>query len=137
MFGGSSLSIFSYYLFSAKIICILSLILRLSLAREPKFMQIKNGDVKIMTTAKEKGESLYLSVPCDKGWTIKLNGKDVQTQMIGDCLYSIPLRKGKNNLSMHYRVPGFFKGLVVTLIGIILLEIWITVCQCFKEREIF
>ncbi|KRM81340.1 hypothetical protein FC25_GL000219 [Ligilactobacillus ruminis DSM 20403 = NBRC 102161] len=23
--------------------------------REPKFMQIKNGDVKIMTTAKEKG----------------------------------------------------------------------------------
>lgn len=106
-------------------------------SREPKFMQIKNGDVKIRTTAKEKGESLYLSVPCDKGWTIKLNGKDVQTQMIGDCLYSIPLRKGNNNLSMHYRVPGFFKGLVVTLIGIILLGIWITVCKCFKAREIF
>ncbi len=106
-------------------------------ARELKFMKIKNGDVKIRTTAKEKGESLYLSVPCDKGWTIKLNGKDVQTQMIGDCLYSIPLRKGKNNLSMHYRVPGFFKGLVATLIGIIFLGIWIAVCKCFKAREIF
>ena len=93
-------------------------------AREPKFMQIKNGDVKIRTTAKEKGESLYLSVPCDKGWTIKLNGKDVQTQMIGDCLYSIPLKKGQNILIMHYRVPGLAKGVAMMFLGILLVSCW-------------
>ena len=93
-------------------------------AREPKFMQIKNGDVKIRTTAKEKGESLYLSVPCDKGWTIKLNGKDVQTQMIGDCLYSIPLKKGQNILIMHYRVPGLVKGVAMMFLGILLVSCW-------------
>lgn len=45
--------------------------------------------------------------------------------MIGDCLYSIPLKKGRNVLVMHYRVPGLARGLVLSIAGILLVLLWV------------
>lgn len=94
-------------------------------ADKPEYLRVRNGDIKVRARVKEAGNSLYLSVPCDKGWTVKLNGDDVQTRMIGDCLYSIPLKKGRNVLVMHYRVPGLAKGLVLSIAGILLVLLWV------------
>ena len=90
-----------------------------------EYLCVRNGDIKVRARVKEAGNSLYLSVPCDKGWTVKLNGDDVQTRMIGDCLYSIPLKKGRNVLVMHYRVPGLARGLVLSIAGILLVLLWV------------
>lgn len=105
-------------------------------AHKPEYMRIKNGDIEVRTKTSTAGNSLYLSVPCDRGWTIKINGNDVQTQMIGDCMYSIPLKKGRNVLVMHYRVSGLAGGMALSILGVLLILFWCFVMDKCKRQKV-
>ena len=64
-------------------------------------------------------QQLFLSVSYDKNWTVKRNGEEIPADMIGECLYSIPLVDGQNTIEMEYHVPYLNVGIILTLIGII------------------
>lgn len=68
-------------------------------------------------------DSLLVSIPYDKGWSIKVNGKKAEYSLIGDCLYSIKLSNENNHITMSYSAPYLKEGIVISLIGIITL--WI------------
>lgn len=83
--------------------------------------QIENGKVQVTATAQGEGQKLYLSIPYDKGWTVTRNGEPVEPQLLGDCMYVIPLVDGENTIEMNYQVPGLKVGAVLTLVGVALL----------------
>lgn len=83
--------------------------------------QMDHGKVRVTATAQGQGQKLYLSIPYDKGWTVKRNGEPVEPQLLGDCMYVIPLVDGKNTIEMNYQVPGLNAGAVLTLVGVALL----------------
>lgn len=80
--------------------------------------EIENGSVYVDVKHAEDGENLFLSVPYDSGWKIIRNGEDVETELIGECLYSIPLVDGENEIVMVYHVPYLKAGIVLSLLSV-------------------
>ncbi len=57
-------------------------------------------------------KDLVLSIPYDKGWTIAVNGSEVEpTSLFGGGMMSIPVTEGENKIEMTYRSPGTTIGL--------------------------
>lgn len=96
--------------------------------------EITNGHVYIETTA-TKNEYLFLSIPYDKGWSITLNGKSIDTKLLGNCFYSIPLSKGNNVIEMQYSVNGLKEGIIFSFLGIILLVIFSIIEISIKSKR--
>lgn len=85
-------------------------------------LTIEDGYAHAVVDAKE-GERLYISIPYDRGWKVSLNGKTIEPELLGDCMYVIPLENGSNEVEMTYNVPFAGAGMAVTGIGVIALVI--------------
>jgi len=71
----------------------------------------------------ENGDYLFVAVPYQKGYTAKVNGKNVKVVEALDGFMAIPLMQGENRISIKYTPPGMELGLTVTiftLVGILL-----------------
>ena len=64
---------------------------------------------------------LLLSVPFDEGWEITINNKPVEIQNGFDTFLAIPVSQGVNHIICSYHVPGFYTGIMVSIIGVALL----------------
>lgn len=83
-------------------------------------VKVDAGDCRFEVNA-QAGESLFISVPSEKGWTIRRNGKKVDAEIVGGAFMSIPLEEGTNVIEMHYSVPGQAAGIVLSILGLTLL----------------
>ena len=67
-------------------------------------------------------EILYLSIPANLGWEIKVDGK--KAHVIRDLNYAftgVRVPEGRHSITLRYKVPGIDKGLMISCMGIILL----------------
>ena len=68
---------------------------------------------------------LMVSVPHEAGWTVTVNGAQVETRgAFGDALTLIPVAAGENNFEMTFVSPGFVPGCVVSAAGALGLAAW-------------
>lgn len=88
-------------------------------ANVPDASSIQNGRISITVKDAGEGQNLFLSVPADDGWTITDNGENVETELVGECLYSIPLAEGANQIEMRYHIPWLTPGILVSVIGVL------------------
>ncbi|MDA9471811.1 YfhO family protein [Enterococcus sp. 5H] len=58
---------------------------------------------------------LYLAVPYDKNWQIKVDGKEVTTQRILGNFIGISLSSGNHQITMHYQQKTFFVGVIISI----------------------
>lgn len=68
-------------------------------------------------TLEEPGR-LILSVPYEDGWTVRMNGEEVEGEMFGGCLMAFDLEPGTYEIEMKYRAAGAVAGIIVTLLSI-------------------
>ncbi len=61
---------------------------------------------------------MMTSVPYDQGWTVKVDGKKVDTTEAWGSLISFPISKGKHKIEMHFVPRGFWVGVMVSLAAI-------------------
>ena len=88
-------------------------------------ISVENGRVEI-TAAVSARENLYISIPYDECWTVTLNGQEIDPELFGECMYSIPLQEGENKICMTYRTRGIPAGIFASAIGLLaLIAIWI------------
>ncbi|MCR4658436.1 MAG: YfhO family protein, partial [Lachnospiraceae bacterium] len=87
---------------------------------EPELMEIENGRVSAKVSSAEEGEKLFMSIPYDAGWDIKINGERILPEIFEDCFIMIPLKEGENEISMEYHIPWFTAGLALTFTGILI-----------------
>ena len=65
---------------------------------------------------------LFLSIPYDDGWTVKVDGNIVEKETIGDgALMAIRLDRGYHEVSMRYRTSGLIPGVCITAAAALLL----------------
>ncbi len=57
---------------------------------------------------------LYTSIIFDKGWQVKVNGKNKEPILIADSLLGIELEKGENIVELKYYPRGFFIGITTS-----------------------
>lgn len=63
-------------------------------------------------------EILYTSIPLDKGWTVKVDGKKVDKIEIFNSLIGIELSKGQHIIEFMYVPRGLYAGGIVSLISL-------------------
>ena len=80
-------------------------------------------DTKITGTVDvENAGLLYTSIPYEEGWSIYLDGNEVEPGKIcKDSLIGISVTPGKHTVEFKYTPKGFVPGLLITLFSIVLL----------------
>lgn len=66
---------------------------------------------------------LYLNIPYHEQWTITCNGNEIEPILFGECLMSIPLQAGDNEIEMIYQIKGLKMGVIASILSICLLMI--------------
>ena len=65
---------------------------------------------------------LYTSIPYEEGWTIYLDGNEVEPGKIcKDALIGISVTPGKHTVEFSYTPKGFVPGIIITFVSLILL----------------
>ncbi len=77
-----------------------------------------------------EGEKLFTSLPWDKGWHVMQNGHSVSPERISGTLMGFTLEEGENEITMQYVLPGWKKGMAVSLLAFIFCIFW-----CRRERR--
>ena len=69
--------------------------------------------------------TMMTTIPYDKGWTVKVDGKTVKTAAIGEGLLSFKVDAGKHTVTMVYYPSGFWIGVCVSVLAwAVLLYLW-------------
>lgn len=78
------------------------------------------GD-KISGTIDVKKDGYFnLSIPYDKGFIIKVDGKKVDYEKVNKAFIGFPVKKGKHKIDIEFKAPNAFAGKIVSIFGIIL-----------------
>ena len=88
-----------------------------------KLIKMDKNELEANVDVKDK-KILFLSIPYDKGWSIKVDGKKTNYFNIGHGFIGLELSEGKHNIKMKYVSPNFYKGCIISLISIILLILY-------------
>ncbi|MBR1481367.1 MAG: YfhO family protein [Ruminococcus sp.] len=64
----------------------------------------------------KKAGLFYTSVPYEKGWTARVDGKEVKITPVGNSLLAFPLSEGEHEISLNYYPNGFWPGFAVSVI---------------------
>ena len=98
-------------------------------------IEIQNGYVHIKTCS-DGEDRIYISIPYDKGWKISLNGHIVKPELFADCMYSIPLEIGSNEIEMTYSPPGLNAGIGSTFLGLgLLISCYLIESKVYSRKQ--
>ncbi len=62
---------------------------------------------------------LMTTIPYDKGWSVKVDGKKVNTKDFKDAFLTFNVPKGKHNITLSFLPPGLVIGSTLFVLGII------------------
>ena len=75
------------------------------------------------------GGVLFTSIPYDEGWTVKIDGKRVETFAVGSALLGCEIDSGIHTVELSFSPRGFVLGIVVSIISILLTLLYCLVIQ--------
>ncbi len=84
-------------------------------------------------TATEDG-ALFLSIPYDEGWTVTVDGEEVEAAAFADTFLSLDLTAGTHTISLHYHVVGLTTGAVISLVSLAIL-VFLAVLLLLSRRN--
>lgn len=64
---------------------------------------------------------LYTSIPFENGWTVKVDGEEVETYAAGNAMLAVKLTSGEHTLEYSYSPDGFTLGILLSCGAIVLL----------------
>lgn len=76
-----------------------------------------NGDI----TVTEDKTLLYTSIPYDEGWSVTVDGTEVEYIKILDGLIGVELNEGNHNIEFKYKTPGLLLGSTISLLAIFII----------------
>lgn len=86
---------------------------------------------------KESG-TLFLTVPCDTGWKVLVDGKETEIYSVGNAFMGIDLEEGYHEISMKYVPDGFFAGVLISVASAVLFLLsWIFESRKKHEKKLF
>ncbi len=62
---------------------------------------------------------MMLSIPFDKGWTVKIDGKKTDITAIKDALIGVEVSSGNHTIELSYTPVGLVKGIIISIICVI------------------
>ncbi len=80
-------------------------------------------------------DGVFLSIPFEMGWHIKVDGKRVKAVAIYDSLTYVPIDNSNTShtIEMRFVPKGIYVGLIITVLGLI---IFVTICLYEKRGKV-
>ena len=78
-----------------------------------------NGDNINGTINMKESGYFVTSIPYDEGFTIKVDNKIVEKQIVNKAFLGFKLDKGNHKIEINYRAPYQRIGLILSIIGVI------------------
>lgn len=89
------------------------------LNRQPYVIEtFEDTYIKGSITAENDG-LMYTSIPYEEGWTVKVDGKEVETKAFKKALVSVPLTAGTHTVEFSYSPKGFKTGIIISIFSIL------------------
>lgn len=97
----------------------------------------KAGYVKGRIKVESNRRVLLTTIPYDESWTVRLNGIKVPSfAAVGDAFLAIEIPdEGEYEVEMKYEAPGVRIGTYISIIGIVLIAIYLIVSLVMKKRK--
>lgn len=77
---------------------------------------ISFSDRKIIGTIDvEKAGKLVFSIAREDGWTVYVDGKEIEPETFAEAFISVPLTEGKHDIELVYTTPGLKTGAMISL----------------------
>lgn len=77
--------------------------------------------------------AVFTSLVYDDAWSVKVDGKKVQTYALKDGLLCFDIAFGVHDVEIEYNVPGFTAGLIISFVTLALVIFGLTL----KNRKIY
>lgn len=99
----------------------------LTTLRQNTMTDVKRGSNSLRgnVTTTISRSSIFLSVPNDPGWHVKVDGKTVQPHTVFGLLMGIKTKAGRHQLRMYYLPPFLGVGAMVSLLSLLLAWIYL------------
>ena len=83
-------------------------------------------------------EYLFFSIPYDEGWKVTVDGKNVETETIGNAFLSVIIPEGEHEITLDFLPPGLIPGGLVSVASVLcyLMLCLITVKKRKTEKNI-
>ncbi|MFR9100926.1 MAG: YfhO family protein, partial [Anaerostipes hadrus] len=81
----------------------------------------------------QEDKTLFFSIPYDKGWKVKIDGKAVKTKALGKAFLTVKVPEGKHEVTLTYVSPGFKEGAVLSIVGFV---IFLLILYLFRKKKI-
>lgn len=62
---------------------------------------------------------LFLSIPYDKGWKVKIDGKEAELINVNLGFMGVELQEGNHKIELKYTPPGLWLGLIISCLGLL------------------
>lgn len=82
-----------------------------------------------------ENQKIVTSIPYDSGWTVKVDGKKVETGKFADTFLMIETDSGEHEISFSYVSPGFSAGVVLFVVAILLAAVYFVFFEKMKEMK--
>ena len=86
-------------------------------------------------TASESG-LLYTSIPYETGWTVKVDGIEVEPQTIADTMLAIPVSAGSHSVELTYCPDGMGLGILISVVSLILLILLVLSTRAYHKHQL-
>lgn len=70
------------------------------------------------TITAEENMTLFTSILYEKGWTVRIDGEEVETQAFKDAFVSVPVTAGTHEITFDYCPYGLKTGLCITFLSL-------------------
>ena len=78
---------------------------------------------------------VYFSVPCSKGWSAKVNDRNVEIIKAHYGLSAIPVEPGENKIECFYETPGLKEGKMLSLISVSFFILYFLINILLRSRK--
>ena len=97
--------------------------------------EVSDGRIRGYIEADQDG-TMLTSIPYDTGWTVKVDGQEVETYPVGEALMGIDLTEGYHEITMDYTAPGLWEGSALTLLSVALYVSTVILENTRRKRKI-
>ena len=80
-----------------------------------------------------ENKMLYTSINYDEGWTVKVDGEEVEKVKIGDALIGVMLSEGQHEIEFIYEPQGLLIGVAISVITFLWVMLFIVLKYLFRR----
>lgn len=96
--------------------------------------KVKDSHLTGSVTAEKDGR-LFFTIPFDEGWTLTIDGTEIELEKTADLFLSAPIKAGSHTYEMVFFPKGMKTGMVISGAGVVLLLLLIAYNISLRRRQ--